>query len=160
MEGRHADRRFATEGRKYDIKELWDKHKEIARQLVLGGSNVSIADTIGCTPQTVSNVRNSPLGQAELARLHSGRDDETINIAKRIEEFAPVALELLESIMTGKQSGASVALRAKVASSHLARAGYGEVQKVHALHGYVTKNDLDELKARAQGAGVIDIQSS
>lgn len=161
MDRRRERRNGAS--RQYNIKELWDKHREIARQLVLGGTNVSIAETLNITPQTVSNVRNSPLGQAELQRLHAGRDDEVVNIAKRIDEFAPIALELLEDIMTGRQPGASVALRAKVASGHLARAGYGEVHKVHALHGYVTKNDLEEIKARAVGAlheSVIDVQPS
>ena len=161
-ERRVGDARRVGE-RRYNIKELWDKHREIARQLVLGGTNVGIASVVGCTPQTVSNVRNSPIGQAELERLHGARDDETVNIAKRIEEFAPVALELLENIMTGKQPGASVALRAKVATGHLGRAGYGEVHKVHALHGYVTKDDLEEIKARALSAmfeRVVDTQAS
>ena len=155
MDGRRVPRR------QYNIKELWDKHREITRQLVLGGTNVTIAETIGCTPQTVSNVRNSPLGQAELQRLHGGRDEETVNIARRIEEFVPQALSVLEDIITGRMPGTSVALRAKVSAGHLSRAGYGEVHKVHALHGYVTKADVEEIKARAVDASrqgvVIDV---
>ena len=143
------------ESRQYNIKELWDKHREIARQLVLGGTNVSIAETLNITPQTVSNVRNSPIGQAELQRLHGARDEETVNIAKRIEEFAPVALELLEDIMTGRQPGSSVALRAKVASSHLARAGYGEVHKAHVVSQHVTRDDIERIKERAASAVAI-----
>lgn len=159
-------RRIATGTRRqYNIKELWDKHREIARQLVLGGTNVTIANAVGCTPQTVSNVRNSPLGQAELQRLHSGRDEETVNIAHRIEEFVPQALSVLEDIITGKMPGAGVALRAKVSSAHLARAGYGEVQKIHSMHAHVTSDDIVRIKERALGAvretsTVIDVQAS
>lgn len=155
----HKDRRFTPEARQYNIKELWSKHREIARQLVLGGSNVSIAANIGCTPQTISNVRNSPLGQAELVRLHSQRDVETTDISRRIEEFAPQALSLLEDIISGRQPGASVALRARVASGHLARAGFGEVHKVQSLHAHLSASDITGIKERARlaEADVIDV---
>lgn len=148
-----VDRRRVSSGeRRYNIKELWDKHREIARQVVLGGTNVAIAEAIGCTPQTVSNVRNSPLGQAELQRLHGGRDAETVDIARRIEEFAPVALSLLEDIVSGRAPGASVALRARVASGQLARAGFGEVHKVQALHAHLSRRDIEAIKERGRSA--------
>jgi len=87
--------------------------------------------------------------KAELERLHHGRDIETMSIARRIEEFAPQALRLLEDIITGREPGASVALRAKVAAGHLGRAGYGEVHKVHAMHAHLTRDDLAAIKERA-----------
>lgn len=150
------DRRRAGPGerRRYNIKELWDKHREIARQVVLGGTNVSIAEAIGCTPQTVSNVRNSPLGRAEQERLHEGRDEATRDVARRIEEFVPQALSVLEDIITGRTPGASIALRAKVAGGHLARAGYGEVHRVQALHAHLSGSDIQAIKDRARSASL------
>jgi len=150
MDGRRLRRKGAE--RRWSIKELRDRHREIARQLVLGGTNVDIARVIGCTPQVVSDMRNSPLGRAELDRLHGRREDETVVIARRIEEFAPQALSFLEDIIAGREPGASVALRAKVASGHLARAGYGEVRKVHTLHAHLSRSDIDAIKQRASEA--------
>ena len=152
------DQRF-TEKRRYDIKALWEKHAEITRQVVLGRTNVDIAESIGCTPQTVSNVRNSPLAKARIDSMSEQRDSETVSIAKRIEEFAPVALELLEEIVSGNIPEASIALRAKVASSHLGRAGYGEVHKAHILSQHLSREDIERIKLRAvsaaQNAGAI-----
>lgn len=155
----HADQRF-VEKRQYDIKELWAKHHEITRQVVLGRTNVDIAESIGCTPQTVSNVRNSPLAKAKIEEMSEQRDAEAISIAQRIEEFAPVALDLLEQIISGNIPEASIALRAKVASSHMSRAGYGEVHKAHILSQHLTREDIERIKTRAvtaaQNAGVLD----
>ena len=155
----NLDRRFTSE-RKYDIKALWEKHAEITRQVVLGRTNVDIAESIGCTPQTVSNVRNSPLAKAKIETMSEQRDEETVSIAARIEQFAPVALGLLEEIVNGKVPEASIALRAKVASSHLGRAGYGEVHKAHILSQHLSREDIERIKLRAvsaaQSAGVIE----
>ena len=143
------------------MQALWEKHHEIVRQVVLGRNNVDIADAIGCTPQTVSNVRNSPIAKEEIGRLSEGRDSATVDIARRIEEFAPVALTLIERIVRGQMPEASMALRAKLASSQLARAGYGEVHKVQALHAHLSRSDIDAIKERAQRAvdDAIDVTS-
>lgn len=153
-----ADRRF-VEKRRYDIKALWEKHAEITRQVVLGRTNLAIAESIGCTPQTVSNVRNSPIAKAEINRMSEECNANVVNIARRIEEFAPVALGLLEDIIAGNMPEASIALRAKVASSHMSRAGYGEIHKAHVLSQHLTRDDIERIKARAldaaQNAGVV-----
>ena len=155
----NLDKRF-TSKRNYDIKALWERHHEITRQVVLGRTNVAIAEAIGCTPQTVSNVRTSPLAKAKIDSMSEQRDSDTISIAARIEQFAPVALELLEQIVTGSVPEASIALRAKIASSHLSRAGYGEVHKAHILSQHLSREDIERIKTRAvnaaQSAGIIE----
>ncbi len=145
------DGRF-TPRRRYNVQALWEKHHEILRQVVMGRSNVDIADAIGCTPQTISNLRNSPLAKEEIDRLSAGRDEAAMSVAQRIEEFAPVALELIENIVRGRVPNASIALRAKLAGSQLARAGYGEVHKVHALHATLSREDIETIKERALAA--------
>ena len=152
------DGRFAPR-RRYNVQALWEKHHEITRQIVLGRTNGAIAADIGCTPQTVSNVRNSPLAKSEIARLSEQRDEVTMNIARRIEEFAPVALELIENIVRGRMPDASIGLRAKLAAGQLARAGYGEVHKVQALHATLSRSDIEEIKQRALAAeAAIDVE--
>ncbi len=158
------DARF-TPRRRYNVQALWEKHHEILRQVVMGRSNVEIASTIGCTPQTVSNLRNSPMAKEEIERLSSGRDESAMSIAQRIEEFAPIALDLIENIVRGREPTASIGLRAKLAGGQLARAGYGEVHKVQALHGVLSRQDIESIKERAVQAAnasnrVIDVDHS
>jgi hypothetical protein len=155
-----VDRRFSPTGsNSYDIKRVWAHHHEILRMVVLGKSNVEIAESLNITPQTVSNVRNSPLVADILKKLMHERDEETVNISKRIEEFTPVAVRLLEEVIAGNIPGASIALRAKYADRHLARTGYGVVTKVQSLHGTLSKDDIEDIKARAvraaEDAGII-----
>ena len=147
------DARFVA-GRRYNVQALWEKHHEIVRQVVMGRSNGDIAQKLGCTPQTVSNVRNSPIAKEEIERLSAGRDEMTMSIAQRIEDFAPIALDLIEKIVRGRVPGASIALRAKMANSQLARAGYGEVQKVHSVHATLSRTDIEGIKERARDAAV------
>ena len=142
------DGRFVPR-RRYNVQALWEKHHEITRQIVLGRTNGAIAADLDCTPQTISNVRNSPLAKEEIERLSSARDENTMEVARRIEEFAPIALDLIENIVRGRVPEASISLRAKLASSQLARAGYGEVQKIHSVHATLSREDIENIKDRA-----------
>lgn len=155
-----ADRRFSpTRSNSYNIKQVWAHHHEIVRMVVLGMSNVEIAEKLNITPQTVSNVRNSPLVDDIIKKLMAERDADAVSVAKRIEAFTPVAVQLLEGVIAGNVPGASIALRAKYADRHLARTGYGVVTKVQSLHGTLSKDDIEDIKARAvkaaEEAGII-----
>ena len=145
---RSRDRRF-TGNKHYEIKGLWERQHAVLRGVALGLTNSQVAEIAGVHSQTVSNLRNSELGQDRITFFRNSLDAETISIAKRIQDFAPTALELLEQIIEGKYEGASLALRAKYAHAHLARAGYGEVQKVHSVNTHLTPNELQEIKERA-----------
>ena len=145
------DERFVENGRrKYNVQAIWERHQEMIRQIVVGRTNVEIAGTIGCTPQTVSNLRNSPVAKLEIDRLSMQCDASVTDLSQRIEEFAPVALNLIENIIRGTMQDASLSLRAKLANSHLARAGYGEVHKVQSLHAHLSRGDIEGIKERAR----------
>jgi len=159
LEAYKHDRRFKP-NRKYDVKQLWESHHEILRQIVLGRNNHAIAEDLNITPQTVSNVRNNPLAKQRIEELSTRRDNDTMDIVKKMEEFAPIAEQLLEDIVSGKFDGASLALRAKYADKALGRVGYGEVRKIQSLHGTLSRDDIEDIKARAlqsaREAGVIE----
>lgn len=144
--------------RAYDIKSLWERHGEIVDRIVMGQTNVQIASDLGCTPQTVSNVRNAEVWQGTIERMRAGRAERAMDLGRQIEEFAPVAEQLLEGIIDGSIS-APLALRAKYASAHLGRAGFGEVHKVRALHAHLSPDDIARIKERSIGraleAGII-----
>ncbi len=152
------DGRFVEE-RKYDIAQVWESHHEILRLLVLGWNNVRIAEELHITAQTVSNVRNSPMAREHLAKLTGERDQETVEIHRRVQEFAPVALEVLENIIKGN-TDASIGLIARTAENALGRAGHGPVHKVLSASHTFTSGEIEAIKERAREAareqGVIE----
>lgn len=144
------DKRF-VEKRVYNIKSLWASHEAMLRMVALGHSNEYIAASCGVTPQTVSNVRNSPVAKGTLERFKENLDAEAIDIGARIQEFAPKALAVLEGIISGEIES-PVAVRAKYASAHLGRAGFGEVHKVASINTHLSRDDIEQIKQRALSA--------
>ena len=45
--------KLPTGNRKYQIKELWDRHHEINRRILLGQKNKEIAEDLNITEATV-----------------------------------------------------------------------------------------------------------
>lgn len=141
------DRRFVPK-RQYEVKNVWEHHAQMLRMVALGHSNTAIADACGVTPQTISNLRNSPIAQPRLEYFRKELDREAIDIGAKITEFAPVALRLLEDVITGAVE-APIAIRAKYASAHLGRAGYAEIRKVASINTHLTRDDIEQIKQRA-----------
>lgn len=156
------DRRRNLSGRRYQPKQLNEKHHEILRLAMLGYSNVDIAERLSCTPATVSIVRNSGLGKQHASLLRAEADYSALETAKRIRELAPDAIEAIQQIMMDDEMPANVRLSA--AKDILDRAGYGAPKQVNVSSTTLnlTGDDLEGLKAialqRAQANGmVIDI---
>jgi hypothetical protein len=141
------DRRF-TDKRSYNIKQLWSKHHEIIRRVAIGHSNGQIAAALGVTPQTVSNVRNSPVARVKLMELQSQLDETLIEVQNRIRSVAPTAQNLLEDIITGSVP-AHISLRAKYASELLNRAGLSPVHRIASVSTTLTRDDIESIKRRA-----------
>lgn len=166
-----ADRLLLEEGwendeeKCYHIEKMWDHHHAIIRLLVASNglyTNKQIADMVGCTDQTVSNVRNSSLGKARLAQLHKQADDEAIALGKRIMETAPLAVEMLEKqINDGLESDREE----KEVRSQAVRASLGILDHAHPktlkkqeLHAHVTLEQLNEIKERHRAAKAEEAQ--
>lgn len=151
-----------VEQRKYTIQALHNQHHEMLLRSAIGQSNKEIAEALGITSQTVSNTINSPIARQKLAELREKMYEETADIATRIQEFAPKALDLLEEIIDGKHADATVALRAKYASLHLGRAGFGEVKKNINVSTTLNKEEISAIKDRAieaaKASGIIDAE--
>lgn len=64
--------RLPTGHRKYHIKRLKPVHRHILVRLCWGLRPKDICEELGVSRNTISNVRNSAVGQREIARL----DDE------------------------------------------------------------------------------------
>ena len=147
--------------RNWQVGRMWDKHHEIKRLLLIGHTNVEIAEMVGCTPQTVSNVKNSEIVQEELSIMRAARDAESIDVATEIRNLAPVAIGMVKEVINGQTIDGekpNLPMRLRTAEKLLDRAGYGGVQRSVGVHAVFTKDDLDEIKQRAFASGtVIDI---
>jgi hypothetical protein len=127
-------------------------HMEIIRLSVSGMRQCDIADELGITPATVNCTLNSPISQARIAELRAARDKEAVDFSARLKEGAGRAIELLDSVMDGELSGtASIALRSKVATEILDRAGYGKVSRNVNLNldGKLNQDDIEKLTDNA-----------
>ncbi len=161
--GQDLRRVQGTQGTKrWKVNDMWNLHHEIARRLVLGQKNREIAKALGITPQTVSNVKCSPVVQEQMAVLGGARDAEVMDLKQEIEEMVPDAVYLLGDIIRaeGQGQGASLTLRAKEANNMLARVGHGVPQRVQSENVSIqlTSADIKDIKQRAlSNDDVIDI---
>lgn len=161
-----VDRRRVPEGeRKYEIIELHDRHKEIARLAALGITGIEIAAELGCTPQTVSNTLNSTIVKKHMERLHGLRDQNVINAGKHLAELSPKAVEELRKGFN-EESGLTPNQRISLAQDILDRTNHGKTTKVQqeVLHAHMTLEDIAEItdlasrQARAAGAVIINAE--
>ena len=143
---------FLEEGNKnYDIKRLWGQQKEILRMVASGlYNNKQIAEMVGVTPQTVSNIINSSLGKQTLEVLQGAADAETVDLMVKLRALAPIALSVQEEVMLGEDTPQR--LKVDVANKMLDRAGYAPITKNMNLNlnAGLTKDDIASIKARAK----------
>lgn len=166
--GRHP---YRESGEKYEIERITAWHKEVLRLAVLGYKPVEIAQVTGYTKEHISTIMNSAVFQEQLDILQAARDSDSISVAKRIAEIAPVALERLKEIVqdpihrvvenedTGQveikiDQRIEPGLKAKVSMDLLDRAGFKALDRKQVLH--LTKEDIDVVKEDAIKAGIED----
>jgi hypothetical protein len=164
--GVKMDNRFKVEGeeKKYEVQKIWDHHRQIIRLLVASNgsyTNQDIADQVGCSAQTVSNVRNSPIVKARVAMMHREADKNAVSIAERIRIIAPMAVDVLrqtmEQTMATNKDGESVCddkLRSQGVRSAIAVLDHAHAKTVNAavFHGHMTLAEITEIKSRVRSA--------
>jgi hypothetical protein len=74
------------------------------------------------------------------------------DLLSKIHDFAPQAEQFLEGVISGEIPGASLALRAKYASLHLARCNLGPVTKTVSFSTHLTRDDIEKIKERSISA--------
>ncbi len=139
---------------------MWDAHREILRLAVTGMQHVDIAATLGVTPAMVSYTMNSPIAMREMENLRAARDLDAVDVAKRIQEVAPIALQTLETLLCNGNDP----IKFKAATDILDRAGHAAVRtlRTESLSVHLTKDDIEDIKNRAKEIGlcVVDVKSA
>lgn len=159
----HRDGRRIDGPRLYQPKELSERHRNILRLYALGYTIKEIAERIGCTQATVSNIVNSELGRTHTEVFRRGIDNAALDSAIRLRAMAPAALDVIEGII--QDENAPAALRLRAAQDTLDRAGYGAVKRmdIRATSVSLTADDLEEIKNNAihraakNGIDIVDV---
>ena len=161
-DGRRKDGRE----RKFKIKEIHKRHREMARLAAMGLSNLEISRQIGVTPQCVSDSINSPLLRSHINDLQASRDGSVAAQARRLSRLASQAIDNIEKGVSGETQLESKDLM-RLSTDVLDRTGHGKTHKLEGKmsHGHMTVSDIEELKKRhaeekAKTAGVtVDVQA-
>jgi len=167
MDGRfNADgsKKYTIEGRPIseggnEVEALWDHHREIVRLLALGYRATHISQAIGVHPQTVSNVRNDPIAQAQIRELQGFRDDETGAIAKRVRQMAPLAIDIIESSLElAEENIEDDKIRADGIRASRTVLEHAIPKKIEGAHivGHITLSQINEMKERVAKAVTIE----
>ncbi len=141
------------ERKTYNIQKLWQHSHEILNMLLLGWKPKDIARHLGVSEQTVSNTKNSELGQRKLAIMRQSRDADTLDAKTRIDNMIPDALKVYENILRREDFGkdAPIALMKGTADTVTKDLAGMEAPKViHGKHLHLTGEDIKHINRRGK----------
>lgn len=130
----------------YNPKKLSARHREMLRLVSLGYKNITVGKILGVTPQNVSDVINSPLGQSFLAEIQDARTGSVKEVHDRLQEMSPLASEVMLDIMA---DGKSESNRLRAAEKVLEMTGHKAGNKHFHLHSQLNADEISQLKEAA-----------
>lgn len=143
------------ERKTYTVQKMWQRHHEIVRLHCLGLKNTSIAKKLDITPAVVSYTLNSPIVQDRIKMMNGALDAETMDMKKKLDQLAVIALELEEEIITGRDFPIQVRQR----SAHSILDRHPETTKRRSIdgeirhaHAHFTAEEIEEIKERGRRA--------
>jgi len=136
------------------VKEMNERHHEIARMVLLGYKNVEIAETMNITKEFVCAVRNAPPVKEQVAILAGARDASTVDVAKQIQMILPECVKYLSD--TIENPDISDNLRSRNAFGLLATGGHGPSKNVNVkgVHAILTADDIKEIRETAESVAI------
>jgi hypothetical protein len=149
--GRH---RLEGTHKKYQVEQLWDVHHAIVRMALTGMKYIDIAAALGISPVTVSYTLRSPIVVRQLEQMRAVVDFDSIDVAKRIAELAPRAVEVLEELLDNDLPNVQL----KAAESLLDRAGFAAVQRIKVdsnMTHHFSPTEISDIKKRARDIGLM-----
>ena len=138
----------------YDLKKLKDQHREIARLLIAGHTNIQVSRLLGLTPVAIRLIRNSALFQSLMAELTKEADSEAVSFATRIKELKEISLDVIEETLDSDEI--DQALKTKTAFDILNRKtdGYQKETRRPSVEVNLTKSfvsyDLSPLRSEKE----------
>jgi len=137
--------------RSFEPKRLWGKQKEILRLIASGlYTRKEVAEMLGVTPQTVTNITRSELGRSMLQMMDGASDHEVVTTVAKIRALAPIAAMVQEEMLLDDDT--SPALRNAVANKILDRTLGAPIARSMSISvsAGLTMEDLNSIKQRAR----------
>lgn len=146
----------------WQVGRLQEQHEEVARLVVAGMKPKQIAQATGMTPEHVSNIRRSDVVREKIDTLAAARDASSVDVAKRIMELAPLAIERIGEALALSIDDPNNDLKPetvlKTSQDLLDRAGFNTVHK-HA-HLNLTQEEFQQMKQDAIDAGLVIVEDA
>lgn len=136
---------------RYGLGYIRPRHNEIARRLVMGQNQVTIALAMGLDQGRLSIIINSPLFKVVVAKLSKLRDDNAVDIQEELKELVPIALDKVAKI---SMAGGSERLQLSASQDILDRGGVVKKGQGINLGVQVNIHPVDLEKFRGDGKGV------
>lgn len=141
------------------LKHMTERHREMARRLVLGERQCDVARSCGISQQRLSDIVRSPVFMGYMQELSAMREQRTGDLLQDVSQGASTGLDLLLRILTEgteENRAASISTRVNVARDLLDREGsaprVGKRQSMQRNVGiHLTAEDIEGLKRRALG---------
>lgn len=102
---REEDERRDPNNKRYDIKGLWSRHKEILNLDAMGYKQVEIAKMLSIHPVTVSMTLNSTLGKNAQLALRDERDAEYSQLREEVMDLTRISLDKYREILANESAG-------------------------------------------------------
>jgi len=145
----------------YNIKRIWDHHEQIINALVATNgkfTNIEIAQLVGCTPQTVSNVRNDPIIRRKIESMQKQANADAIDISKKVREMFPLASKVLTNVMKLAETEEQVAdLDPRIISQAVRSANtiidhaHPKVADIAPQRNFISLTQINEIKRNVRG---------
>ena len=138
---------------------LSERHKQVARLLVNGHSQSSVAKLVGIHKSTISRLIRDPLLVQEMHRLQEIADQNVAQcvpgIPEKIQKGAHKSIEVLKDILEDKRTDPNITrVKANVALDILDRAGYGKVKQLKleqsSQDAHLTSEIIEKIKQHAE----------
>ena len=136
------------------VREMNERHHEIARMVILGYKNIDIAKILDVTKEFVCAVRNAPPVKEQVAILAGARDAETVDVAKQIQLALPDCVKYL--IDTVPDDDISDNLKSRNAFGLLAIGGHSVTKNINVrgVHAVLTADDIKEIRENAANVAI------
>jgi hypothetical protein len=136
------------------LTNLTERHREMARRLVLGERQIDVARTMGITPPRMSDISRSPVFMAYMRELSELRD---LDVKEAVRQGAIDGIRYLLRILeegTPENMDSDVKDKIRVAHDFLDREGSAPRlrarQSVNRNIGFnLTATDIERIKTKA-----------
>lgn len=132
--GRSANLRFDESGeprlsahKTFDLQKLKDQHREIARLIITGHTNIQISRLLDLTPVAIRLIKSSSLFQDLISELTKEADCSAIEFSKHIQSLRETSLDIIEETLDSDTI--DKALQVKTAFGILDRKSDGHVKE-------------------------------